>query len=66
MTTNGVRACGRPASSESSCKGTLYSAINEYQRVCGRVIGYQYGTVDSEALPKTREAHGVGQYYITR
>ena len=46
VTTNGVRACGRPVSSESSCNGTFYSAINEYQRVCGRVIGYQQGTPD--------------------
>ena len=41
VTTNGVRACGRPVSLESSCNGTLYSATSEYQRVCGRVIGYQ-------------------------
>ena len=41
VTTNGVRACGRPASLGSSCPGTFYSATSEYQRVCGRVIGYQ-------------------------
>ena len=41
VTTNGVRACGRPASLESSCNGTFYSATSEYQQVCGRVIGYQ-------------------------
>ena len=46
VTTNGVRACGRPVSSESSCNGTLYSATSEYQRVCGRVIGYQDSTPD--------------------
>ena len=41
VTTNGVRACGRPVSSASSCPRTVYSATSEYQRVCGRVIGYQ-------------------------
>ena len=41
VTTNGVRACGRLASSGSSCPGTFYFATSEYQRVCGRVIGYQ-------------------------
>ena len=46
VTTNGVRACGRPASLESSCNGTFYSATNEYQRVCGRVIGYQDASPD--------------------
>ena len=46
VTTNGVRACGRPVSSGSSCPGTFYSATSEYQRVCGRVIGYQDSTPD--------------------
>ena len=46
VTTNGVRACGRPFSSGSSCPGTFYSATSEYQRVCGRVIGYQYRSPD--------------------
>ena len=47
VTTNGVRACGRPASSGTSCNGTFYSATSEYQRVCGRVIGYQDNTPDA-------------------
>ena len=46
VATNGVRACGRPESSGSSCPGTLYSATSEYQRVCGKVIGYQYSRPD--------------------
>ena len=46
VTTNGVRACGRPVSSASSCPGTFYSATSEYQRVCGRVIGYQDSSPD--------------------
>ena len=46
VTTNGVRACGRPASSGPSCPGTFYSATNEYQRVCGKVIGYQDSSPD--------------------
>ena len=54
VTTNGVRACGRPASSGSSCPGTFYSATSEYQRVCGRVIGYQHGTPDGFGLNTNR------------
>ena len=46
VTTNGVRACGRPVSSGSSCPGTFYSITREYQRVCGRVIGYQNESPD--------------------
>lgn len=46
VTTGGVRACGRLDSSVPSCEGLLYSSISEYQRVCGRVIGYQFSHPD--------------------
>ena len=57
---NGVRVCGRPASSGSQCHGTFYSTSGRsynrvygrvsgrsYNRVCGRVIGYQFGHTDA-------------------
>ena len=41
---SGVRACGRPS---SGCHGTVYSSGGRtYSRVCGRVIGYQFGHTD--------------------
>ena len=46
VTTGGVRACGRLNSSAPSCEGLFYSSISEYQRVCGRVIGYQFSHPD--------------------
>ena len=46
VTTNGVRACGRQESSASTRSDTFYSATSEYQRVCGRVIGYQDSSPD--------------------
>ena len=45
--TNGVRACGRPSTTGESCPATFYSTTNQYTKVCGRVIGYQYGTPDA-------------------
>ena len=44
--TSGIRACGRPVSSSGSYPATLYPTNQQYSRVCGRVIGYQFGTPD--------------------
>ena len=44
---NGVRACGRPVSSGGSCVGITFPSGNiEYSQVCGKVIGYQFGSPD--------------------
>ena len=44
---DGVRACGRPATNSGSCVGITFSSRDiRYSQVCGRVIGYQYHTVD--------------------
>ena len=45
---NGVRACGRPVTSDGSCPGASVSvAHHQYSRVCGRAIGYQIGSTDA-------------------
>ena len=46
---NGVRACGRPFSTQGSCATTNYSSGYEYSKVCGRVIGYQVASPDAFA-----------------
>ena len=43
---NGVRVCGRPASSHYQCHSTFYHADYSYTRVCGQVIAYQFGSPD--------------------
>ena len=44
---NGIRACGRPVSSGGSCAGITFPSGNiEYCQVCGKVIGYQFGSTD--------------------
>ena len=48
ITTNGVRVCGRPPSSNDMCHGTFYSSGGRtFTKVCGRVIGYQIGHPDA-------------------
>ena len=47
--TKGARACGRPHSNGGSCSATSYPTSHEYSQVCGRVIGYQYGSPDAFA-----------------
>ena len=44
---NGVRACGRPTSSSGSCISTTYISEDiSYSQVCGKVIGYQFGSTN--------------------
>ena len=45
---DGVRACGRPATSSGSCVGITFSSRDiRYSQVCGRMIGYQDGFTDA-------------------
>ena len=41
-----IRACGRPSSSEY-CPSKTYPVTHQYSRVCGRVIGYQFKSLDA-------------------
>ena len=61
--TSGVRACGRPPTTRFSCAGVNYSNTNkQYSRVCGRAIGYQYGSTDAfGALARGRT---IDSYYV--
>uniref|UniRef100_A0A1X7SW39 Fibrinogen C-terminal domain-containing protein n=1 Tax=Amphimedon queenslandica TaxID=400682 RepID=A0A1X7SW39_AMPQE len=44
----GVRACGRATSSGGSCVSVQFPSNGiSYSQVCGRVVGYQYGTPDA-------------------
>ena len=47
---NGVRACGRPVtrSTNGGCNSQTYTTCDQqsYQRVCGRIIGYQIGSTN--------------------
>ena len=41
-----VRVCGRQISNIASCSSVEYSFDGEYAHVCGRIIGYQFGSPD--------------------
>ena len=43
---SGLRACGRPTTTQASCPGTSYVTGRQYSRVCGRVVGYQEDSPD--------------------
>ena len=44
----GVRACGRPISYGGSCVSVQFPSNGiSYSQICGRVIGYQYGSTDA-------------------
>ena len=46
----GVRACGRPVTSDGSCVGITFPSRDiKYSQVCGKVIGYQYNSPDGAA-----------------
>ena len=58
---NGVRACGRPTTSSSSCISTTYPSKGiSYSQVCGKVIGYQFGTPDGS----NGNDYGINEIYI--
>ena len=44
----GVRACGRTTSSGASCVSVQFPSNGiSYSQVCGRVVGYQWGSTDA-------------------
>ena len=47
--TYGVRGCGRPFSTSSTCSPRYYYPDRQFNRVCGRVIGYQIASPDGFA-----------------
>ena len=44
----GVRACGRATSKDASCVSVQFPSNGiSYSQVCGRVVGYQWGSTDA-------------------
>ena len=59
---SGVRACGRPDTGGASCPGVMYLPNDQYSRVCGRAIGYQYGNTD--AFGNAAISQSLNSYYV--
>ena len=71
----GVRACGRATSIEGSCVSVQFPSNGiSYSQVCGRVVGYQFGSTDAvtqryygaEAYHKNINSYYVDGVSITR
>ena len=60
-TYSGIRTCDRPQ--YWSCPGTIYPISHTYSKVCGRVIGYQYGSPDAFATA-LRRGSTINQPYL--
>ena len=64
----GVRACGRPNHGIAGCvSGKLPSNGISYSQVCGRVIGYQYGSPDAVDLTYRNSSmthNDIDAYYV--
>ena len=57
------RVCGR-RSTRASCEGLTYSTGSEqYDQVCGRIIGYQIGSTDA-FYGNNHGGYGIDSYYL--
>ena len=60
-----VRACGRPVSSGGSCASVKFSSLGvSYSQVCGRVVGYQYGSPDAVYNEHDSNHSDINSYYV--
>uniref|UniRef100_A0A1X7UCD7 Fibrinogen C-terminal domain-containing protein n=1 Tax=Amphimedon queenslandica TaxID=400682 RepID=A0A1X7UCD7_AMPQE len=63
----GVRACGRTNSSGGSCVSVQFPSNGiSYSQICGRVIGYQYGSTDALNFNENINSYYVEGVSITR
>ena len=67
-----VRACGRSTSSGATCTSIRFpSHGTSYSQVCGRVVGYQYGSIDAiqnynyvTKVPNDPNHNDINSYYV--
>ena len=63
----GVRVCGRATSSVGSCTSVQFPPNGiSYSQVCGRVVGYQFGTTnaDDPTLGDPNSHNDINSYYV--
>ena len=63
----GVRACGRRVNKQGSCDSIKYPSNGvQYNQVCGRARGYQYGTPDAvdPKLGGVQHHNNINSYYV--
>ena len=62
--TSGIRACGRPVTSNGSCPSTTYSTNRQYNKVCGRAIGYQVASPDAFDTHDHQSDNSIDGFYM--
>ena len=61
----GVRACGRPDRSGGNCSSVQYPSNGiSYSQICGRVVGYQYGSPDAVRFRPSNISNNINSYYV--
>ena len=59
----GVKACGRATSNGGSCTSVQFPSNGiSYSQVCGRVVGYQWGS--SDAVYPLHNHNNINSYYV--
>ena len=59
------RTCGRRSTTSGSCEGLTYSTGSEqYDQVCGRIIGYELGNPDAFRGADDGPSQSIDSYYI--
>ena len=59
----GVKACGRAKSNVGSCTSVQFPSNGiSYSQVCGRVVGYQWGS--SDAVYPLHNHNNINSYYV--
>ena len=60
-----VRTCERPSSNQPSCPGVFFSTQSlQYNKVCGRAVGYQDGSTDSFHRSTGLPSSSADDYYV--
>ena len=59
-----IRACGRPGSSASCASVQFPSNGISYSQVCGRIVGYQYGSTGAVTGSSHASHYNIDSYYV--
>ena len=59
-----VRACGRPGSNASCVSVQFPSNGISYSQICGRVVGYQYGSTGAVTGSSHASHYNIDSYYV--
>ena len=61
----GVRVCGRATTNEGSCVSVQFPSNGiSYSQVCGRVVGYQFGSTDANLQTILHGENSLDSYYV--